>query len=256
MWLLPWEHDKVFLHKCKEDGKLMVPTKQLWLCLDVIILLAGSQTSEYGSVSQTNKLQGLLSTHGKCLIWAGSSLCFVVMSQAVQLFLAWCVFHRSRYRIFAFLPALRAPEQGSWPSVSSWYQEIHQPVWLLSPPNPCCAVEQCRHPVLAHQDTRQASSISAEQTTGMVTWLLGRAWSPAELCALLCPDLCLSALCSRGGSHHSWTKLDKAFSHSKEHMSLWCYHSPLAGIPKGWIPVLNTLELYLPPTLAVLTSSS
>lgn len=133
MWLLPWEHDKVFLHKCKEDRKLMVPTKQLWLCLDVIILLAGSQTSEYGSVSQTNKLQGLLSTHGKCLIWAGSSLCFVVMTQAVQLFLAWCEFHRSRYRIFAFVPALRAPEQGSWSSVSSWYQEIHQPCSCSAP---------------------------------------------------------------------------------------------------------------------------
>lgn len=77
----------------------MVPTKPLWLLLDVIISSAGSQTSEHGSVSETNKPQGFLSGHGKSLIWAGSSLLPIIPGQAVQLFLGQRALHRGRYQI-------------------------------------------------------------------------------------------------------------------------------------------------------------
>lgn len=161
MWVLPWEHDKVFLHKCKEDRKLMVPTKQLWLLLDVIISLARSQASEDGSVSQTNKPQGLMSTHGKWLIWSGT---FWSLSLWAKLF-----------GFSSLSVSFAEADTGSQPPslLHHWKFQNRTPDhlvsanprrctvlcnWLLSPSNPCCACRAVQTPLCWPVASQDASS--------------------------------------------------------------------------------------------------
>ena len=223
MWLLPWEHDKVFLHKCKEDRKPMVPTKQLWLCLDVIISLAGSQTSEHRSVSQTNKPQGLLSTHGNWLIWAGSSLAFVTPSSFSLLSVSFTevdtwsqpppLFHHWELQNRTY-DCLSPADPRRYISLCKG---------LLSPCNPCCACRPVRTPLRWPKPSWDPSSKLAgssnlrranhQRFTRLLGWVLHSAESvlshPCFSCALSAwfqAHQGLSAPCSNDGSHCSSTK--------------------------------------------------
>lgn len=90
-----------------------------------------------------------------------------------------------------------------------------------------------------------AAATSAEQTTGVFGQLLGWVLHPSGFCALIstlltCPELpgiehtgvyllCTAIVVATA----VWQNLPK------EHVSLWCYHSPFAGISKTWTTLLN-----------------
>lgn len=169
----------------------MVPTKQLWLLLDVIISLAGSQTSEHGSVSQTNKPQGLLSTHGKWLLWVGSGLCFVILGQAFP-----CLMWVSQEQIWDLSLHLCSTTGSSKIGLLTiCLQPIPRDKSACAtdcsdPLIPAVPAERCRHPCAGPRPagtpaaSSAAAATSAEQTTGVFTQLLGWVLHPAEFCTL------------------------------------------------------------------------
>lgn len=189
MWLLPWEHDEVFLHKCKEDRKLMVPTKQLWLLLDVIILLAGSQTSEYGSVNWTSKPQsscppmesGSFEQGPVCSLSSQAKLCSFSLARVSQKIQDLCFCSATGSSKIRLLMICLQPIPGD---ISACAMACSAPFI------PAVPAEWCRQPCAGLWPSRKpaaglpAAATSAEQTTRVFTQLLGWVLHPAELCPL------------------------------------------------------------------------